>query len=619
MKTRSISAAAVCAWLAASTVAADNNVVPAVAAGQSCVSAHSTDCGVPTEDMKQARELFQHGVRLKTSGRDAEALDRFERASHLVPRNIEFATAREITRQAMVLNHLRRGNQLLESDKKVEAMAEFSAALELDPRNEFAMQRLRDSMGADGAALSPALRRVAESTEIVLAPDAGTHDFHYRGGTRELLQSAARAFGITLTVDESVAARPVRFDLEQADYYNAMAAVQKTTKTFLVPLGPKEVMAVSDTPENRTQLERMSLQTFYLSETAATQDLNELQNVLRSVFEIRFVSPSVANAAITVRAPRQTLEAAARFLSSTQNGPPQVLLDVKVYQISRSTLRALGIDLPLQFQMFNLSSAVLAAALGSGGQSIQDLINQLIASGGINQANSQALQALLAQAGNQQNSLFANPLATFGGGITRFGIAVTPATAKLQFNQSNVSTLEHLTLRAAQGNAATFRVGSRYPILNATFAPVFNSAALSQVIQNNSFQAPFPSFSYEDLGISLKATPFVHGDRDVSLKLELEFKSLTGDQFNGVPVIANRQYTGSITVSNGEPAVMVGVLSQSDQRTLRGLPGLGYIPLLGRIGSTDQKERTEDELLVTITPHIVRAQPEALSGQIVRR
>src|SRR5437667_2165846 len=170
MITRSISAAAVCALLAISTVAADKNAGPAVAGGQPCVSAHSTDCGVPAEDMKQARDLFQHGVRLKTSGRDAEALDRFERASHLVPRNIEFATAREITRQAMVLNHLQRGNQLLASDKKVEAMAEFSAALELDPRNEFAMQRLRDSMGADGAALSPALRRVAESTEIVLAP-----------------------------------------------------------------------------------------------------------------------------------------------------------------------------------------------------------------------------------------------------------------------------------------------------------------------------------------------------------------------------------------------------------------------------------------------------------------
>ena len=74
-------------------------------------------------------------------------------------------------------------------------------------------------------------------------------------------------------------------------------------------------------------------------------------------------------------------------------------------------------------------------------------------------------------------------------------------------NESWVKTLEHASLRAAQGNEATFRMGSRYPILNASFAPVFNTPAISQVLQNGSFQAPFPSFTYEDLGLTFKAKP----------------------------------------------------------------------------------------------------------------
>src|SRR5204863_56581 len=82
---------------------------------------------------------------------------------------------------------------------------------------------------------------------------------------------------------------------------------------------------------------------------------------------------------------------------------------------------------------------------------------------------------------------------------------------------------ERASLRVAQGNDATFRVGSRFPILNASFAPIFNTPALSRVIQNNSFQAAFPSFNYEDLGLSIKAKPMVNGSSDVSLQLELLF------------------------------------------------------------------------------------------------
>src|SRR5207244_2368290 len=145
-------------------------------------------------------------------------------------------------------------------------------------------------------------------------------------------------------------------------------------------------------------------------------------------------------------------------------------------------------------------------------------------------------------------SIFSQPLATFGGGLTFMGVSLGTASAQLSLNESNVKTLEHASLRVAQGNDATFRIGTRYPILNATFAPIFNTPALSQVIQNNSFQAAFPSFNYEDIGLSMKAKPVVNGNSDVNLQLELQFRSLHGKSFNVVPVIANREYIRHITL-----------------------------------------------------------------------
>jgi type II secretory pathway component GspD/PulD (secretin) len=108
-----------------------------------------------------------------------------------------------------------------------------------------------------------------------------------------------------------------------------------------------------------------------------------------------------------------------------------------------------------------------------------------------------------------------------------------------------------VTLRASDGRDASFKVGSRFPILNATFAPIFNSAAISQVIQNQSFTPAFPSFNYEDIGLTMKVKPDVHTSNDVSMNLELQLRTLTGTSINGVPVISNREYKGSIALKEG--------------------------------------------------------------------
>jgi type II secretory pathway component GspD/PulD (secretin) len=177
-------------------------------------------------------------------------------------------------------------------------------------------------------------------------------------------------------------------------------------------------------------------------------------------------------------------------------------------------------------------------------------------------------------------------------------------SAQLSLNQSWIQTLDHATLRAAQGTDATFRMGSRFPVLNATFAPVFNTAAISSVIQNNSFQAAFPSFTYEDLGLTIKAKPAIRSN-DVGLQLEINLRALAGQSINGVPVIGNREYKGSITLIDGESAVVAGEVTHTETLALSGIPGLGQVPGLNKITTTNSKQTDDNELLVVITPHII--------------
>ena len=215
---------------------------------------------------------------------------------------------------------------------------------------------------------------------------------------------------------------------------------------------------------------------------------------------------------------------------------------------------------------------------GLAGQNIQQLINQLISSGGINQLGNTALSGLLSQLGGQQNSIFSQPLATFGGGLTFMGLSLDQFSAALSVNESWVRSLENMSIRAGQGTDASFHLGERFPILNASYAPIFNSPQISAVLGNQSYIPPFPSVSYEDLGLNMKVKPTIHGDGSVSLQLEMQVRSLTGQSDNGVPVISNREYKGSITLKDGEPAFVAGEISRTDTLSMSGIPVLVPCP-----------------------------------------
>jgi hypothetical protein len=564
------------------------------------------NCVATKKEKKEAREAFARGLKLQEHKKVEEAYTQFDEAMRLVPQNPQFVSARELAKAQLVYNHIERGNVLLLEDSRVRAAAEFRAAIELDPDNDFARSRLQEASREWEPAVAAVLpAKLQDAGEIQIEPKSDRATFHFRGDVRGLFEELGNAYGVKAQFDDSVQARQVRFYVDDVDFFTALRLASQVSKTMWSPLDSHQLLVAADNPENHKQFDRMSLQTFILPSHSTPQEVTDLVTTMRNMFDLKFVSSGQTSGTVEVRAPLHMLEACDQLLAQLSSERPQVMVDVRVFQINHQLTRNIGVHIPNTFTMYNIPAVAIAGLAGLGGQNIQSLINQLISSGGINQAGSSALSGLLAQLGGQQNSIFSTPLATFGGGISLMGISLDQFTAQLSLNESWVRSLENMSLRAGQGSETTFHIGERYPIINASYSPIANSAAISQVLGNQSYVAPFPSVSYEDLGLNVKAKPTIHSNGDVSLQLELQVRSLTGESNNGVPVISNREYKGSINLKDGEPAVVAGQVSKTDTRSMSGIPGLGYLPILNQAMVTNTKEEEDDELMIVLTPHVL--------------
>ncbi|MGB7639652.1 MAG: hypothetical protein WBL82_00110, partial [Terriglobales bacterium] len=218
----------------------DSTATPA--AGSSSASSPSSDAVVPAavfspasrKDRKAAHHAFTHGLKLQQSNQLDQAFYEFEEAARLDPEKTEYVVAREMTREHLASTHLDLGNTELLQGRQTDALAEFRAALNLDPQNEFAQQRVRDALGPPPASGPGPAQVVARQDDLAVKPLEARHDFHYRGDARGLLTAVATSYGLSVNFDDSFPTRQVRFDIDQADFHTALQAASEVTKTFSV-------------------------------------------------------------------------------------------------------------------------------------------------------------------------------------------------------------------------------------------------------------------------------------------------------------------------------------------------------------------------------------------------
>ncbi len=561
------------------------------------VRPHFPSCGISKRDVRKAKALYLEMEKLLHKQKYEEALDKLSAVRAISPRDVFFITAERILKQHAAAAQVRLGDKSLHAGDPPAAMAAFRKALQLDPENTYAAERLHDALPPR----EPGPVLGADTGEVRLKPLPGTRSFEFRGPSQMALERFAELYGITTVADAGFAPRNVRIKLDDVDWETGSRLLLQVSKALMVPLSETQVLLATDTEENRRDLVRVSLRTFYIQGETSPQALNDLTNALRTLFELRYIVSNPAKGTITIRAPQATMEAIARLLDDLSDDRPEVVIEAQVFQVSASFTRDLGASVPTEFTVFNVPTEV--RKLVSSG-SFQEILNALGASGQSASASS-ILAGLLA---SSSTSPLAQPFGTFGGGITLTGVTIPATSLHASDTNSLVRTVDQMLLRSRHGSAATMKIGQRYPIATTVYSAVnVNSSILARLGLTGATSAasiPSPQFSYEDLGLVLKATPHVHG-KLISLEYELTLRAVLATQPNGPPALTNRETRGTISTEDGEPVVIAGLVGKGEIEAINGIPLLSAIPGLGRAFSVESKQKTSDDLLIVLTPHIV--------------
>src|SRR5207248_640075 len=186
-------------------------------------------------------------------------------------------------------------------------------------------------------------------------------------------------------------------------------------------------------------------------------------------------------------------------------------------------------------------------------------------------------------------------------------LTLPSATANAILSDTNTRIIQNPEVRSVDGQTAKLRIGDRIPIATGSFQAGVGVGSTGGA----GFVNPLVNtqFTYLDVGVNIDLTPRVHPNRDVSLKLKVEVSSHTGDQAIGgisQPIISQRVIEHDIRLKEGEVSILGGLVQRTDSKTLEGWPGLAKLPLLGYLFSHNKTDHQEDEVLIVLTPRIVR-------------
>jgi tetratricopeptide (TPR) repeat protein len=570
-------------------------------------------CGISKAERNQATQHYKQGLKQAKRGKFEDALKETEAALKLSPRDVVYNAAVKELKEKVAAESLREGNQAVLNGDSGGALKAFRRAVEVAPDNDYAQQRLRDAFPAPE--VSSFARLEIESGETRLKPDSGTRSFDFKGSSPELLAQFTKAFGVTAE-QQGLTPRTLRLKLDNVGWETGANIVAHLCKVLFIPLDEHRVLIANDTDENRRELTRMVLRTFKVhGGDGSAQSLTDLTTALRVLFDLRFITPNPAQQTIVVRAPQPTMDAVAEFLEGMNQLQPTVMLEIKVFQVSSSFTRDLGYDAPTAFTVFNVGTELNNLKNSSA---YQEAIAALQASG--QTVNAQTILAALLASSGFSSSLLSQPFATFGGGITLSAVTIPSTSLHFSGNRSLARTVDQILLRAADGKAATMKIGERYPIVNIQYAAsnttssLLNSLGISTGAVAGA-TVPSPQVNYEDIGLVLKTTPHVHGSL-VSLEYEMTMRALGATQSNGLPLITNREIRGTISTDDDTPVVIAGMVDKDETRSMTGYPVISSIPILGQALSIENKEYNYDELLVVMTPHVVHARSEGTNNWI---
>src|SRR6266705_262994 len=482
--------------------------------------------------------------------------------------------------------HVKQGVELRKKGDLQGAAGEFQRAQAIDPSNPVADQELRKTVemiaeknhAADEAAEPPA--NPNEPALATMPPEIkplSRAPINYKASNdaKIVFDTIGKLAGLTMVYDPDFPARRITVDLTNVTLEQALEIVSLESKAFVKPVTENILFVIPDQPQKRRDYEEQVVRTFYLSNTVTPQDLTEIVTGFRQLLDLKRISQLNSQNAIIIRDTPDKLLLAEQMIRDIDKAKPEVVVQVEVLEARTDRLRDLGI-LPGQ-----------------------------TASVAINPNSSTASSSSSTTSTTSNSGITLNQLRHLNGSDLVF--TLPSATANAILSDTNTRIIQNPEVRSVDGQTAKLRIGDRIPIATGSFQAGVGVGSTGGA----GFVNPLVNtqFTYLDVGVNIDLTPRVHPNRDVSLKLKVEVSSHTGDQSIGgitQPIISQRVIEDDIRLKEGEVSILGGLVQRTDSKTVEGWPGLAKVPLLRYLFSHDKTEHQEDEVLIVLTPRIVR-------------
>jgi general secretion pathway protein D len=506
------------------------------------------------------------------SGQEAERFDDYDRAvveytkavrEKPDDRNARLALDRAKLKASTA--HYERGRRMAANRRFEEALLEYQLAAELNPTNADVDRELtatrnalraKVAVAAEGqTALEALIQRTRDMAPAGqdLPQDVKLADTLVFGdaSARAVYTTIARFADLNLVFDPAFRDSNISIDLRNVTLGDALTSVSSATRNFYRVTAPRTITIIPDTPAKRREYEEEIVRTFYLSNA----DLKETIDLLRIVIDARKIAPITGTNSFTVKDTPERIAAASRVLAAIDKARPEVVIDVELLEVDRTKLQEYGLQIASPGEP-GISGSV---DINRDGMTLFDLRNLT------------------------QSDVF---------------LAGLPALFyRLLKTDTNTRALASPRLRTSEGLAAQARFGERVPVPVTTFAPIATGGINQQ---------PITSFVYENIGVNIDITPRIHHDDEVSLVLRVEISNISGTGFGDLPTFGNRQITTTIRLRDGETNMLAGLIRDDERTVMNGIPGLSDLPIVGRLFAHNRKETQQTDILLTLTPHIIR-------------
>jgi general secretion pathway protein D len=542
----------------------------------SCLTASATD---------NAHTLYE-------KGRDAEArqdyiaaYNYYHAAYEQSPKDITYRASFQRARFYAATAYVHHGENERQAGQLLQALADYQRALAVDP-SSFIAQQLLNSVTQELRKEGENKDRTTNATEapgetldgpvelkaIVAAPIT----LNMTEDSKVIFQSLANLAGINVLFDADFAPRRVQVDLSEVTLQEALEVAAMQSRAFWRPVTSNTIFVASDTPAKRKELEQNAVRTFYLSSLTQPNELQDVVNILRTLLDTQHLQQFPAQHAIVMRGTPAQIVMADKLIKDLDKAQPEVVVDVVIMQVSRDTLKDVGVNPPtsVSVNLQNNSTSTTSSSSSSGTTSSSS-----------------------SSSSSTTGSISLNTLGNLN--ATNFQLTISEATASFLFTDSNSKILQQPQLRSLDGQKASLKLGERVPVATGSYTSGTTSASALVNTQ----------FNYIDVGVNLDITPLVLNVDDVMLKMSIDISAVDSYQnIGGInePVIGQRKIEHEVQLKNGEVSLIGGLLEEDEIRNLSGYPGLAKIPFLRYLFSKNKKELKDNELVFVVIPHVVR-------------